>query len=87
MIRDEKIQKRKAQKEVNVELFIVEEENNTHKHNSGIITLLIESQLRLKVTVWGGLVLPFWCTSRLCCLLSAEMFLQSFQKTFVNRIL
>ena len=53
MIRDEKIQKRKAQKEVNVELFIVEEENNTHKHNSGIITLLIESQLRLKVTVWG----------------------------------
>ena len=57
--------------------------NNTHKHDSCIILLLIKSQLWLQVIVWAGLVLSIQCSLQLCRLLSAEIFLQSFQKSFV----
>ena len=37
------MEKMKARKEENVELFFVEWKNNTHKHNSCMIQLLIKA--------------------------------------------
>ena len=39
VIREEKMEKKKVRKEVNVELFMLSRKNNTHKHSSGIIPL------------------------------------------------
>ena len=42
-IGEEKMEKTKARKEINVELFIVSKKNNTDKHNSWVMPLLIKS--------------------------------------------
>ena len=39
VIREEKMEKKKVRKEVNVELFMLSRKNDTHKHSSCIIPL------------------------------------------------
>ena len=58
--------------------------NNTHKHNSCIIPLLIKNQLWLQFIFWVGLILSIQCSLQLCRHLSAEIFLQNFQKSVVT---
>ena len=53
LIREEKMEKTKARKEVIGRTGRI----ITDKHNSSIISLLIKRQLRLQVMVWVGLVL------------------------------
>ena len=57
--------------------------SNTHNHNSCITSLLIKSQLWLQVIALAELVLSIQCSLQVCCLLSAEIFPQSFLKSFV----
>ena len=59
VIREEKMEKTKAQKELNVEMLIVEYKNNTHKHKSCMIPLLIKTQLWLQIIDWVRLGLSF----------------------------
>ena len=56
--REEEMEKTKTQNKVSFELKL-SGMNNTHKHNSCIIPLLIKSQLLLQVIVWTELVLSF----------------------------